>query len=130
MILLDTHIWVWLVCQSPQLTPRLQQLIQDHESDGLAVSVISCWEVAKLVEKGRLKLHLPVSDWIAAALGRPHIKQVSLTPEIAIEACNLPQPFHRDPADELIVATARLMNLPLLTVDSKILAYPHVSLLS
>ena len=130
MILLDTHIWVWLACQSPQLTPRLQQLIQQRESNGLAVSVISCWEVAKLVEKGRLKLHLPVSDWIAAAIARPHIELVSLTPEIAIEACNLPQPFHRDPADEMIVATARLMNLPLLTVDSKILAYPHVSLLS
>ena len=130
MILLDTHIWVWHVCQTPQMTPRLQRLIQQHESDGLAISVISCWEVAKLVEKGRLKLHLPVSDWIAAALGLPNIKLVSLTPEIAVESTQLPPPFHRDPADELIVATARIFKLPLLTADSKILAYPHVSLLS
>jgi len=130
VILLDTHIWVWLTCQTPQMTPRLQQLIQQHEDDGLAVSVISCWEVAKLVQKGRLKLHLPITDWIAAAVQRPNIQLVSLTTEIAIEACNLPQPFHRDPADELIVATSRILKLPLLTADSKILAYPHVSLLS
>ena len=82
------------------------------------------------MEKGRLKLHLPVSDWIAAALGLPNIKLVSLTPEIAVESTQLPPPFHRDPADELIVATARIFKLPLLTADSKILAYPHVSLLS
>ena len=53
----------------------------------------------------------------------------SLTPEVAVAACQLPGDFHRDPADELIVATARTLNLPLLTADAKILAYPHVTLL-
>lgn len=130
MILLDTHIWVWFVCQAPQWTPQFQQVVQKYECNGLGVSVISCWEVAKLVEKGRLKLNVPVSDWIATALNRPHIKLISLTPQIAVESTQLPPPFHRDPADELIVATARILKLPLLTADSKILAYPHVSLLS
>ena len=130
MILLDTHIWVWLVGQAPELTPRLRQLIQQHETDGLGVSVISCWEIAKLVEKGRLKLQQPVGEWIAAALSHPHITLFSLTPEIAVESTQLPPSFHADPSDQLIVATARIHGIPLLTVDAKILVYPHVSLLS
>ena len=95
----------------------------------MGVSVISCWEVAKLVEKGRLTLQQPVGEWIATALTRPHITLLSLTPEIAVDATQLPTGFHSDPADQLIVATARILGIPLLTADAKILNYAHVSLL-
>ena len=128
LILLDTHIWVWLVSESPQLSPRHLQSIQQHEAAGLGVSIISCWEVAKLVEKGRLTLNCPVADWISAALGYPHVTLLPLTPEIIVDSTQLPAGFHTDPADQMIVATSRVLGADLLTVDSKILAYPHVSL--
>ena len=129
MILLDTHIWVWLVSDAQQLRPRQRELLSQYGADGLGVSVISCWEVAKLVEKGRLTLQQPVGEWIATALTRPHITLLSLTPEIAVDATQLPTGFHSDPADQSIVATARILGIPLLTADAKILNYAHVSLL-
>ena len=129
MILLDTHIWVWLVSDTQHLRPRQRELLDQHEASGLGVSIISCWEVAKLVEKGRLVLQQPVGEWLAAALRRPHITLLSLTPEIVVDATQLPKGFHSDPADQLIVATSRIMNIPLLTADDKILNYPHVALL-
>ena len=67
VILLDTRIWVWLVGNTPDIRPRQRELLDQHEASGLGVSVISCWEVAKLVEKRRLALQQPVGDWIAAA---------------------------------------------------------------
>ncbi len=129
MILLDTHIWVWWVGDTQDIRPRQRELLDQHMASGLGVSIISCWEVAKLVEKGRLALQQPVGEWIAAALNRPHITLISLTPEIAVEATQLPTGFHSDPADQLIVATSRILGIPLLTADAKILNYPHVSLL-
>ncbi len=90
---------------------------------------MSCWEVAKLVEYKRLELPCSVNDWIVQALNYPNVKLLNLTPEIAIESTQLPQPFHRDPADQIIVATARIFNCPLITVDEKIRQYPNVTLL-
>ena len=92
------------------------------------MSVISCWEVAKLVQYGKLDLDRPVSEWIDSALVRPGLELLPLTPAIAVESTQLPEPFHRDPADQMIVATARFLRIPLLTEDSKILDYPHVQL--
>ncbi|MEK7830618.1 MAG: type II toxin-antitoxin system VapC family toxin [Acidobacteriota bacterium] len=129
MILLDTHIWVWWVHGDPQLPPDLAQIISAHEATGLGVSAISCWEVAKLAEYNRLTLPLSVSDWMKAALAYPGIVLLELSPEIAIDSTQLPPTFHKDPADQIIVATARVHGIPLLTCDTKILAYPHVQLL-
>lgn len=130
MILLDTHIWIWWAESSPRLSARHAALIAAHAAGGIAVSVVSCWEVAKLVSLGRLVLSDPVGDWIDGSLARAGVGLVAMTPQIAVEACNLPPPFHRDPADELLVATARILNIPVLTADQKILAYPHVNCLS
>lgn len=94
----------------------------------MGVSIISCWEVAKLVEKGRLTLNRPVADWISAALNYPHVTLLPLTPEIIVDLTQLPSGFHTDPADQMIVATSRVLGADLLTVDSKILVYSHVSL--
>lgn len=126
MIVLDTHIWVWWVHGDERLRGRHLDLLQQNEAAGLGVSVISCWEIAKLVECGRLTLPLPILDWFDKALSYPGVQLLELTPEIAVESTLLPGQFHRDPADQLIVATARVHDCPLLTADGKILDYIHV----
>ena len=126
MILLDTHIWVWWVHANPKLPERMRAHIAAEVAGGLAVSAISCWEVAKLAEKGRLTLPNPVRDWLEQALGPSGIQLLPLTPAIAAESTRLPGGFHRDPSDQIIVATARVHDLPLVTVDADIRAYPHV----
>jgi PIN domain nuclease of toxin-antitoxin system len=102
--------------------------IQANEANGLGVSAISCWEVAKLVERGRLTLPVPVGPWMQQALGYPGVRLIPLSPEVAVESTQLPGAFHRDPADQIIVATARILNCPLVTLDQLIRAYPHVQL--
>src|SRR5215216_4416032 len=128
MIVLDTHIWVWWVHGDQRLTAQQNQWLQQYESQGLGVSAISCWEVAKLVEYGRLTLPYPVGDWLSQALSYPGVRLRELTPEIAVESTQLPGVFHRDPADQIIVATARIYNCELLTADDKILKYQYVKL--
>ena len=126
MILLDTHIWIWWVDGSARLRPAYQRLLAQEEPQGLAIAAISVWEVAKLVEKGKLAFTLPVDEWVRKALAYPGITLINLTPDIALASTQLPGDFHPDPADQLIVATARVMDLALLTEDARIQAYPHV----
>jgi PIN domain nuclease of toxin-antitoxin system len=128
MIVLDTHVWVWWVNESFELSPGKRQIITGLQADGLGVSVISCWEIAKLVEKGRLALAVPVGQWINQALAYPGICLLPLEASIAVASTQLPQPFHNDPADQIITATARELECPLATDDGKMLAYPHVKL--
>lgn len=126
MILFDTHVWVWWVNESSMASTGMLRIIQEHQGDGLGVSIISCWEVAKLVERGRLELTVPVERWIKQALAYPGVELLQLTPRIVVESTQLPGEFHRDPADQMLVATARVYDIPLLTADSKLLDYPHV----
>ena len=128
MIVLDTHIWVWWVDNSPRLTERLRELVEDHQSSGLGVSIFSCWEVAKLVEKGRMELTCPVSEWLDAGLAYPSVQLLELTLPIVVQATQL-EGFHNDPADQIIVATAQVNGCPLLTIDTKIVNYPPVQVL-
>jgi PIN domain nuclease of toxin-antitoxin system len=130
VIVLDTHEWVWWVSGNVRLRPYAQRAIADHTDSGLVVSAISFWEVAKLVERGRLSLGQPPRDWLELAINFPGVRVVGLTPDIVIDATSLPGTFHRDPADQLIVATARVLNVQLLTEDARILAYPHVQLIA
>ncbi len=128
MIILDTHIWIWWVNNSSRLTLQQQAWIQQHQSDGLGVSIISCWEVAKAVESGKLVLSIPVQEWLEAAIAYPGIQILNLTLPIIIDSTNLVG-FHRDPGDQLIVATTRIYQSSLLTADEKILVYSGVSTL-
>lgn len=96
----------WRVDGSSRLRPAYQRLLEQEEKEGLAVAAISVWEVAKLVEKGKLTLALPVDQWIQQALFYPGITLINLTPEIAVASTRLEGEFHADPADQLIVATA------------------------
>ncbi len=129
MILLDTHIWVWWVDGNQRLKNWQKQIIQENEDKGLGISAISCWEVAKLIEIGKLQIACSVEEWMEKALEYPGIQLIALTPRIAIESTKLPGEFHKDPADQIIVATARKNDIALLTADDKILAYPHVNTL-
>ncbi|MBO3458805.1 type II toxin-antitoxin system VapC family toxin [Aetokthonos hydrillicola Thurmond2011] len=128
MIILDTHIWIWWVANHPRLTEKYRNWIEEYQSKGLGVSIISCWEVAKLVEINKLTLSIPVDEWLAAALAYPGVQRLDLTIPIIVESTKLTG-FHRDPSDQIIVATARIYGCPLLTMDAKILAYPDVQTL-
>lgn len=126
MIVLDTHVWIWWVHDDKKLTPAQRAALEANEDDIIGVCAISCWEIAKLVEYGRLTLPSEMTDWLEQALGYPGVQLLALTPEIAIESTQLPGTFHRDPADQMIVATARVYDCPLVTSDEKINAYEHV----
>ena len=80
MIILDTHIWIWWVHDDPSLKARQRELLKEHESTGLGVSVISCCEVAKLIEHKRLILPCSVEEWFEKALSYPGILLLDLTP--------------------------------------------------
>jgi PIN domain nuclease of toxin-antitoxin system len=129
MIILDTHIWIWHVQGDKRLTADYMQVIQQYEPIGLGVNAISLWEIAKAVEHGGLSLPVPLEDWFLIALAYPGIILLPLTPQIAIESTELPGAFHKDPADQIIAATARVYDCPLVTFDTKILNYKHVKLL-
>ncbi len=126
MILLDTHAWVWWVHGDARLSEEHREMLDARTVEGIGVSIISCWEVAKLVEYGRLKLPQVVAEWFGVALAYPGLRLLELTPAIVVESTRLPQPFHNDPADQIIVATARIHDCPLATADEKILNYSHV----
>ena len=125
MTLLDTHIWVWWVLGGPRLGGRAAWL-DAQPTDALGISVISIWEVAKLVQKGRLILPFDVRTWVAKALDETAVGVIGLSKEIVLDANMLPGDFHSDPADQMIVATARELDCELITEDARILSYQHV----
>ena len=124
--LLDTNAWIRLVLAPEQLNERTRALISEPGITPFALSAISVFEVTLKVRKGKIDLHLPADQWLDLALNRGLVTVVSIDTEIARAANSLPEPFHQDPADRLIVATARLRNLTLVTSDEKILQYEHL----
>ena len=126
MIVLDTHIWVWWVHGDARLSPSHRHLLEEHESNGLGICAISLWEVAQLVQCGRLVLPVKTDEWFQGALAYPGVTVLDLTPRIVIESTRLPSPFHADPADRMIVATARVFGCPVITADARLREYPHV----
>jgi PIN domain nuclease of toxin-antitoxin system len=127
LTLLDTHAWVWWVTEDRRLSAASRRVIDRASSrDALALSLISVWEVAKKVEKSQLVLDRPVEDWVNDALARSGLQMLELTRPILLESCRLPAPFHGDPADQLIVATARDREAVIVTKDERIRSYPHV----
>lgn len=127
-MLIDTHIWIWWVNGDPQLKPEYKAALDAAQATGIEVIAISCWEVAKLIENQKLDITLPILEWLNSALSYPGVRLLPLTPEIVVDSTQLPGIFHKDPADQIIVATARVYRLPLMTMDTKIRAYPHVRL--
>lgn len=128
MILLDTHYWYWWVGESPRLSQVDREMIEANVATGLAVSVISCWEIAKKSHLGKLELSRPVDEWLRLAVAYPGVTLIPLDVDIIVDATRLPDGFRSDPADELIVATSRIRGIPLLTADAHLRAYAHVEL--
>jgi PIN domain nuclease of toxin-antitoxin system len=116
--LLDTHAWIWWVDQDPRLGGKIIAALDALPRDGRPfLADISLWEVAMLVERRRLELDLPLADWLEAAAHPRSVRVVPVSAGIAAEVAALPDTFHRDPADRLIVATSRALRIPVLTHD-------------
>ena len=124
MILLDTHVLIWAAEDNRRLGEAARATIEEARySDRVGVSAITPWDIALLVEKGRLQLAMELGAWIRTVFQAPGIHLVPIEPAIAIDSVRLPGNFHADPADRLIIATARRWGAPLLTADTAILAY-------
>ncbi len=124
VLLLDTHVWIWFMLANAELAVTGRQAINRAADSGqLRIAAISLWEAALLASRGRVTLGRPLAQWLAEAVSAPGLSIEPLLPQIAVEAYSLPQEFHRDPADRLIVATARVANATLMTRDRRILDY-------
>ena len=123
-VVLDTHALVWLLQGSERLGPGARALIEAAaKGDGAFVAAISAWEIAMLVAKGRLALDREVGEWLDAALALPGLRLAPLDPQVAVDSTRLPGEPHGDPADRMIVATARRHTATLITDDALVLAY-------
>ena len=119
--LLDTHVWVWWMIGDPRLSKRERAVLDDLPSGSRPrLCDISLWEVALLVQLGRLRLEDNLEEGLRIATSPAAIELHSITPAVVAEMTRLPPTFHQDPADRLIVATARASGLPLATHDARI----------
>lgn len=120
--LLDTHVLLWWFEEKPKLSSRQRRVIEGASAENpLLVSDITLWEIATLYELGRIALKLPLRDWLTHATAPPLVQRIGINPAVASEVAGLPSHFHRDPADRIITATARLLGATLLTRDPRII---------
>ena len=124
---IDTHAWVWWVTKDRRLSRRARTAIERAAARGeLYLSIFSVWEMAKKVEKGQLALDRPLEEWLDEALAAEGLQIAELNRHIAVDSCRLPQPFHGDPGDQIIVATTRSLSATLISKDARLRDYPHV----
>ena len=130
-ILLDTHILIWWRLDSGRLGRSRVRRLQDLESrhKPVAISAITLWEIAMLSVRGRIVIAEPAAVWLEEIEGHPLIEVLPLTSRIAAESVRLSPDFHNDPADQIIVATARIHGIPLMTADDRIRTWGKVALL-
>jgi PIN domain nuclease of toxin-antitoxin system len=123
--ILDTHVWIWMVeGDDTKLSRSAVQEIERSAKAGLVrVCPITIWEVAMLEAKGRLSLSRPIEEWVRDALRAPGVRLEPMSPEIAIESARLPGSPHGDPADRILMASARVLGGRLATCDSKLIEY-------
>ncbi|OYW40763.1 MAG: hypothetical protein B7Z35_00440 [Hydrogenophilales bacterium 12-61-10] len=123
-LVIDTHVWLWLESDPVRLSELTRSRIEQAARVGtLWVSVMSVWEIGMLVAKDRIRLSMPVDEWVRQASATPGMQMLGVMPEIALESTRLPDAPHGDPVDRLLMASARVHNLTLVTADEKILAY-------
>ena len=123
-ILLDTHVWIWLVRGEGRIPRNVLELIfAAAGARSMFLSVMSIWELSLLEAKGRISLNAPCLTWVRTALDRSGALTVPLTSEIAVSCHRLPGQIHSDPIDRILVATARIEDLTLVTRDRAILDY-------
>ena len=128
MIVLDTHVLLWWVSGSDELSVAAKKAINRTLTQGseVIVSSISAWEVSMLIDKERLILSMDVESWFDEVSQIDGVRFLPVDNEIGIKSTVLPGDFHKDPADRMIVATARKLAVPLVTADEKIRNYEHV----
>lgn len=128
--LLDTHIWVWMHLAPEQLSTRVRNLlISSEEPPQLLLSTISLVELATLAEKGRIRFTVSFDQWVQEALAAVSVRLIPVRDDIARETGRLAGLDHYDPADRILVATARLENAVLLTADRTLRRYRHLKTL-
>ena len=121
--LLDTHVLIWWLNEPGRLSQEQRDVLDKAGGDApLHVSDISLWEVAMLHSLGRIRLALPLREWLDKATAPPLVRRHGISPAIAAGVAALPDGFHRDPADRILVATARVLGATLLTHDRRIVA--------
>jgi PIN domain nuclease of toxin-antitoxin system len=122
LLLLDTHTLIWSVEEGPRLGRRSKSILNEAARESrIAVSAITPWEIGLLVSKNRLQLGCDVMQWVWQALAKPGVRLIPLEPEIAVACSNLPFEMHADPADRILVATARHLGATLVTADERLL---------
>ena len=120
--LLDTHILIWWLNDPTRLSPAQRKVLAAAGREApVLVSDISLWEVATLHSLGRIRLSLPLRDWLEKAVAPPLVRRQDMSPAVAAESASLPDTSHRDPADRILVATARVLGATLLTQDQRII---------
>ena len=123
-LLLDTHVLVWLLEDADRIGEFVYEQIRLASRAGSVwVSAITPWEIGLLVSKKRLNLSVDVQEWMNLALGLPGVRLQELLPEIAVSSTRLPWDIHPDPADRILVATARHLGATLVTADEQLLGY-------
>ena len=127
---LDTHVLLWWFEQGSLSAGQRRVIRRATASQPLWVSDITLWEIATLVELGRVRLRLPLREWLDRATAAPLVMRHGISPAVAAEVANLPPTFHRDPADRIIVATARVLGATLLTADRRIVKSQLVATLT
>ncbi len=118
-LLLDTHIWIWSLLEPGRLTKRVVKALESKQNE-LWLSPISVWETLILVERGRIILNQGVHDWLAEARMLAPMKEALMTTEIAIESRRI-KLSHQDPADRFLAATAKVLDLTLVTSDRRLM---------
>lgn len=128
MIVIDTHVLLWWVSGDKSLSATAAKAIKDTLDNGgeVIVSAISAWEISMLIERGRLILSMDVGSWLEEVTQIDGVRFAPVDNEISIKSTMLPGEFHTDPADRMIVATARKLAVSLVTADDKIRNYEHV----
>jgi PIN domain nuclease of toxin-antitoxin system len=129
--LLDTHILLYWFGSSEKLSARQRDITKAADAGKpLWVSDITLWEIATLHSLGRIGLQYPLRDWLEAAVAPPLVRRIGISPAVAAGVGALPDSFHRDPGDRIIVASARVLGATLLTHDRRIIAANLVSTLA
>ena len=126
MIVLDTHTWIWAYSAEKLLSSKAKRIIKNTPAHQRAIASISIWEFAMMSKRGRINVRVTPEQWLDNAIHKTGIQVFDLNARVALESCNLPGKFHKDPADRIIVATARIHNMILITKDQKIIDYPYV----
>ncbi len=126
MIVLDTHTWWWAISEPDHLSAKAKRVITSAQGEERCVADISLWEFAMMVQRGRILLSIEPEEWLNHAVNIVGTRVLPIIAPIALDSVSLPGSFHKDPADRLIVATARFYKAPVITKDEKILKYRHV----